>query len=159
MPITLGGQCLQAGGRLDIKVGEFGFVLIMKPISDDERIADRALFSRYWNETDPILVARWFAALDELRKSTIEGWEGVNDPAGNPVKYSLETLAILLRIPGARTAVTEAVRDYFDASGVDPKALGESVKQPSNTSPGETGQQQPTTSSSTSEGSERVNSQ
>lgn len=145
MSITLGGESLvPTGGRLDIKVGEFGFVLIMRPVSDEERLADTALFNKYWNETDPDLAVRWYAALDNLRKAAIVGWEGVNDPSGNPVKYSPEALAVLLKVPGARKAITTAVRDYFDASGVDPKALGEPAKLPTNTSPGETEQRQPT---------------
>jgi hypothetical protein len=133
--ISLAAEIQSLSKRVPVKVGDGGFTLLLKPVSEDDRLADNGIATRFWEAEGPEEVRQWMVARRRLRiEAVIGGWEGVTAPnvAGDevPVPYSSDALARLLRVPGVAQVVIPIVEDHFtgkaDLEAEVVKKVGES---------------------------------
>lgn len=135
MSFSLGGEVISKSRRVPVEVGGGGFTLLLKAVSEEDRLADSGLATRFWKAEDPAEIKQWMVARTKLRISaSVEGWEGVTAPTGAngeevAVPYSEDALARLLRVPGVSKVVIPVIDDHF--VGADDEAalkkLGESL--------------------------------
>lgn len=122
--IEIGQGGIVEPGRINIKCAAGEFVLILRPISEEDRLHDDGLANRYWTETDPTKAARLHVARELFFYGLIVGWEGVvakpkavdGQPTGepDPVPFSREALMSLLSVRGVRNAIKDPIADYFN---------------------------------------------
>lgn len=145
--ITLATPELPNNVKVSVEVEGGGFVLILRPVGDEDRLRDSALSSRYWQSDDPTEAGVWFVARDKLRKSAVIGWEGVQAPDGKPIPFDEKSFGVLLSIKGVRAKVVPIVNEHFEGKAVDPVALGKLQKSPEDSSTGDTSTEKFPTSS------------
>jgi len=132
---TLAGPVVETNRELEFKIGEQGFTLILRPVTDDERTRDSALVQRFFNEDNPKLAGDWFIARNELRASCVIDWKGVQDPDGKPVKFTQAAFKLLLGVDGVRDEVIGPINRHFEKR-IDAVKLGESPAPPTDSTPG-----------------------
>lgn len=146
--------------RVEIKLGEMSLTILMRPVTDDERIKDTALHLKFSIEDDPEKSAAFFAARDALKKSVVIGWEGIQTPDKKPIPFTAKNFQRLLKSREVRSLVVDAVNDHFNNRIAD-AALGESRGPLLGSLPGDSNELSDSRQSSTStvDGSQQDGSQ
>jgi len=126
---TLGPAVQKANVEITVKVGASEFVLILRPVTDEERLFDQGLQNRFWNSDDPEIIGACHVARAKSLLKLVVGWSGVVDPSGNPVQFSRDAFGILLTYGDAAKMVGEALLDHFlSDGGAGQREKGESTK-------------------------------
>ena len=112
---TLGPAVQKPNVRIEIKVGKGAFGLLLRPVSDDERLFERGLTDRFWHDDNPEMIGRIHVARSKSLLKLIVGWDGVVDPEGKAVPFTPDALSSLLSVAGS--AVAEVLVDHFRGDG------------------------------------------
>jgi len=129
MSFTLGPAVQKSNVEVPIRSGDSEFVLILRPVTDDERLFDQGLRDRFWNSDDPEIIGGCHVARAKMLLKLVVGWSGIVDPAGNPVAFTREAFGILLTHADAAKLIGEALLDHFlSDGGAGRREKGESAK-------------------------------
>lgn len=128
MSFTLGPAVQKSNVEVPIKVGESEFVLILRPVTDDERMFDSGLRDRFWNDRDPEIIGACHIARAKMLLKLVAGWSGIVDPQGNPIHFTKEAFGILLSQDGVGPAVASVLLDHFISGGAGRREKGELQK-------------------------------
>jgi hypothetical protein len=111
-------------------------------------------------ERDPDFAIGFFMAQNNLRKSVVVGWEGIQDKAGKPIVFSAANFHRLLQSKAVLSRVSDVVDDHFNNRIKDEK-LGESPEPSQGSSQGDStkASNSPESSASTAGDSQQDNSQ
>lgn len=131
---TLPGPVQESNATIEIKVGEQGFQLTLRPVTDDEKTRDSALFQRFAAEQDPAKATDFFLARNALRASCVIGWEGVLDSDGKPVKFTQERFKSIMSYSDIRAQIIGPVNQHFEKR-LETATLGEFKGRPSGSIP------------------------
>lgn len=145
-----------------IKVGAGEFKLILRPVSDEERLMDQGMMDRYWTAKDPLEAGAFHAARYIALLNLIIGWEGVvcqTETGSVEVPFSREALKRLLAVKGVGPAVADALTEFSNNGGAGHREKGESGGLPAPSLPDDTKAKLPGSSHSTPGGSEPDNLQ
>lgn len=112
--IRVGPIVPKEASRVPIKVVDAEFTLILRPVTEDERLTDQGLRDRFWNSDDPATIGRMHKARSLALLKLVDGWEGVEGIDGKPLKFSEENLRLLLAVPGVSTVVAVELIDHFN---------------------------------------------
>lgn len=151
---TLSAPVEETIKTIEVKLGDQGFTLSLRPVSDEERTRDSALVQKFFNEDDPGKAGDWFIARNELRASCVIDWEGVLDPEGKPIKFTAEAFKRVMTFDDIRAQVIGPVNRHFERR-LDAVRLGESAALPTGSTPDGSGpKNSPTSSDGTQGGSQ-----
>jgi len=128
MSFTLGPAVQNSNVEVPIKVGDSEFVLILRPVTDDERLFDQGLRDRFWNDRDPEIIGACHIARAKMLLKLVAGWSGIVDPKGNPIHFTKEAFGILLSQDGVGPAVASVLLDHFISGGAGRREKGELQK-------------------------------
>lgn len=129
MPFTLGPAVQKSNVEVSIRSGGAEFGLILRPVTDDERLFDQGLRDRFWNSDDPEIIGGCHVARAKMLLKLVVGWSGIVDPAGNPIAFSRDAFGTLLTYADAAKAIGEALLDHFlSDGGAGQREKGESGK-------------------------------
>lgn len=129
MSFILGPAVQKSNVEVPIRSGDSEFVLILRPVTDDERLFDQGLRDRFWNSDDPEIIGGCHVARAKMLLKLVVGWSGIVDPAGKPVAFTREAFGILLTHADAAKLIGEALLDHFlSDGGAGRREKGESAK-------------------------------
>lgn len=162
--ITIQAKVDETNTTIPIKVGAGEFKLILRPVSDTERLMDQGMSDRFFLADDPLEAARFHAARYLALLNVVIDWEGVVTPGENgadpvPVPFGREAMRRLFAVDGVASAVADALVGYFKHGGAGRREKGESEGLPlgSSLTENDSKGKLPGPSSSTPEGSEPGN--
>src|SRR5574343_1034459 len=116
--ITIPGQEVKrANGNIPIEVSAGKFELIVRPVSDEERLIDQGMNDRYWLAKDPLEAGAFHAARYMALLNVVVGWKGVvtETPQGPvDVPFSRDALRRLLAVESVGRAVADALTSDFN---------------------------------------------
>lgn len=111
---TLEDEVIEQNREVEIKLGDKALTLILRPVSDDERMRDSALHHKFIFEDDPDKAVAFFVARNDLKKSLVIGWKGIETPDGKLVPFTEKNFQRLLKSKAVRSLVVDAVDDHFN---------------------------------------------
>jgi len=114
---TLGPAVQKPNVEVPIKIGDAEFVLILRPVTDDERLFDSGLRDRFWNSDDPQIIGDCHVARAKMLLKLVVGWNGIVGPDKTPIAFSRDAFGILLSHDGVGGPVANALLDHFLSDG------------------------------------------